>query len=200
MNFNLTITPDTIATLLAAIVALLVYWLHRKDEKKKAAIILLSEIRDAEHSIGEVQRTGLVSDYTSILSGNHWKEYQYLFATTLDPDEIDLISNFYKSCEVIEQQVSLIKNYLPMATEHKVRLTQEKLLELADHFPNKVDFDTEKDRILDKSFWPNEAWFDPNAPKLKLVNYINGVQVVISSNAGSKLKRIAKSAWWKLFI
>jgi hypothetical protein len=200
MDFNSTINFEAIATLLAAAIALVVYWLHRKDEKKKAAIILLSEIREAEQSIKEIQNTNTVSDFTTVLSENHWKGYQYLFATSLDSDEIELVSSFYKSCEVIEKQLSLIKGYLPLSMEQKARVSQEKLIELADRSANINDFNSEKNRILDKSFWPNQDWFEPHAPKTKLINYINNVQFVVSSTAGVKLKKIANAPWYKIFI
>lgn len=200
MTFDLTVSFEAIATVVAAIVALIVYWLHRKDEKKKAAIILLSEIRDAEQAIREIQNTSTVSDFTSVLSENHWKEYQYLFAISLDSDEIELISSFYKSCEVIEKQLDLIKGYLPLSMEQKVRVTQEKLIELSDRTTGIAEFNNEKDRILNKSFWPNQDWFEPNAPKTKLINYIGSVQFVISSSTGIRLKKIANAVWWRLFI
>ena len=200
MHFDLTISFEGIATLLAGTVALLVYSLHRKDEKKKAAIILLSEIREAEHSVGEIQRSGTVSDYTSVMSEDHWKEYQYLFATSLDADEIDLINSFYKSCKVIQDQLALIKSYLPLSMEEKVRATQKLLIELADRTKDKSEFDNEKSRILDKAFWVNTDWFEPSAPKTKLISYINGVQFIIQTNAGTKLKKIANAPYWKLFI
>jgi len=200
MDFNFTINFEAIATTLAATIALVVYWLHRKDEKKKAAIILLSEIRDAEQFIKEIQNTNTVSDFTSVLSENHWKGYQYLFATSLDSDEIELVSSFYKSCEVIEKQLSLIKGYLPLSMEQKVRISQEKLIELADRTTSVDEFNTEKARILDKSFWPNQDWFEPLAPKTKLINYINNVQFIISSSAGTKLKKIANAPWYRIFI
>ncbi|MHB8913449.1 MAG: hypothetical protein ACYC4I_00330 [Minisyncoccota bacterium] len=200
MHFDPKITTDSIATLIAALIALVVYWLHQKDEKRKAAIILLSEIKDAEESIREIQRSNTVSDYTSVLSENHWKEYQYLFATSLDGDEIELVSRFYRSCGVIEEQLRLIKGYLPLAKEQKVRLTQDKLIDLADRTKNKSDFDLEKKRVLDESFWPNEEWFAPHTPKTKLFGYTGSVQFVISSNAGTRLKKIVNAPWWKLFI
>ncbi len=200
MSIDFKISLDAVATLLAAFIALVVYWLHKKDEKKKAAIILLSEIKEAERSIKEIQRSGGVSDFTSVLSENHWNEYQYLFATTLDSDEIDLVSAFYRSCTTIEEQITLSKNYLPIAMEQKARLSQDKIIELADRATNKAEFLSEKKRILEEAYWPDEVHFEPYTPKKKLISYISTVEFVISSGAGEKLKSIAKASWWKIFI
>ncbi len=200
MNFDPTINFEAIATVLAAIVALVVYCLHRKDEKKKASIILLSEIRDAEQAIKDLQITNTVSDFTSVLNENHWKGYQYLFATSLDSDEVELVKNFYKSCEVIEKQLSLIKGYLPLTLQHKALISQEKLIELADRTSTVDEFNIEKTRILDRTFWPNQEIFTPYGPQTKLFSYINKVQFVISSSAGTKLKKIANAPWYRIFI
>ena len=200
MTFDMTITFGSIATLVAGLIALLAYWLHRKDEKQKAASVLLLEIRQSEQAINQIRQSKGVSDFTSVLSKNHWKEYAHLFAKTFDQDEMELVNNFYTSCEVIEEQIKLMRSHLPVAMEEKTRVTEQKLIELADRCEDKEKFENEKIRILEGLYFPNKTFFEAYAPKDKLLEYINGVEKVSTTSAAQKLKNIGNAPWFKIFV
>lgn len=182
-----------VITLITGAVALVIYYLHKKDEKQKAAKIVLMEIREAESSIKELKKNGVVTtDFSTILPFNSWVKYNHLFVYQLDRDELDLINNFYTSCSIAEKEIQRLNSYLPLAMEQKARDLQLKLVELADkHKNNKLDYEKQKRSILE-IVHGEDYWFLPNAPKQKLISYIQNISHVSTSTAGNKLKKVAK--------
>lgn len=200
MTFDFKITIDALVTFVTGLSALLVYFLHKKDEKQKAAIIILSEIRSAESMINQIKTGMNISDVTSVMNEGHWKEYQHYFATSLDRDDIELLSNFYSSCFVIEQQINFVQSSLNVAMVEKMRITQEKLADFAEEAESGIDFKKMRDKTLQDLYWPNSDFFLPSVPQQKTLAFAHQIQFVSIAAAGQKLKKIAYASRWKIFI
>lgn len=184
-----------IITLLAGSVAIVVYILHKRDEKMKAARIIIMEIRNAEQQITEIKNNEVISDFTSILPLNSWNKYNYLFVKELDRDDLDFINNFYRACSLAEEETQRLKSFLPITMTEKARVIQYKLLELSEKYKDDEDnenYSKHKEAIL-KRFHKEDYWFLPSLPKEKLVKYLQNIQYVSTSYCGEKFKKIAKS-------
>ena len=175
-----------------------VYLWQKRDEKRKAARIILMEIRNAEKVITEIKNTGVVSDFSAILPLNSWSKYNHLFVKDLDRDELDLMNVFYTSCFLAEKEVQRLHSYLPIAMEEKAKIVQHKLLELSEKYKDEEDnmrensnYSKDKKAILYNVFYKENEWFLPHTPKNKLIAYIRNIRYINTSSCGEKLKRIA---------
>ena len=177
------------ATIIAGLVAIVVYWLHKRDEKINAARIILSEIRNAEQQISKIKNDGIVSDFSSILPFNSWQKYAHLFVKIFDRDELDLVNNFYIASTLSEVEINRLKSFLPLAMEEKAKVLQQRLIDFAKEGSEKYE---ENKKALQDIAHKENYWFLPNAPKDKLLHYLSNIQFVTSTTAGKKLKDIAK--------
>jgi len=193
--FNFILTREAfpgIATLIAGSAALIVYWLHKRDRKVEAAKIILSEIRNAEQQINKIKKDGIITDFSSILHFNNWQKYNHLFVKDLDRDELDLINSFYAACILAEAEIERLKGFLPLAMVEKAQKIQAKLVDLADKHKNNSDqYKKDKESVL-AIIEKEEYWFEPHAPKNKLLHYLKNILFVTTTTAGAELKQIAK--------
>jgi hypothetical protein len=178
-----------VATIVAGLVAIVVYWMHKRDEKINAARIVLSEIRNAEQQISKIKNDGVVSDFSSILSFNSWQKYAHLFVKILDRDELDLVNNFYIASTLAEIEINRLKSFLPLAMEEKAKEIQKQLINFAKEGKDK--YETTKKDVLE-IIHKEDYWFLPNTPKDKLLHYLSNIQIITPTTAGQKLKKIAK--------
>jgi hypothetical protein len=176
------------------------WWIYRQTkagQKTDAAIILLSEIKNAESTVDNIKQNKVINDYTSILPSNSWYKYKHLFVKDFDTDEIKLLDFFFLNCSLSEEQIKIFKNYESLAKEEEVKIIQHKLLELADKHKDggkielNIGYQQHKNLILE--IFHNETyWFQPNASKNKVVEYISTIKPIINTSVGVKLKKIAK--------
>lgn len=78
----------TLATILAAFVAFLVYRRQKADTKRDAAKIILQEIRRAEDIISDYKQNGGYQFAKKIIATNSWGKNIHLFVGDLDIDEL----------------------------------------------------------------------------------------------------------------
>ncbi len=187
------------ATLVAGLVAWVIYLYNKRDKKIEAANIILNEIYVAEREIDNINKNKSISDYTFILPSNHWDEFQHLFVKNFDSDELRKTSDFFKACSLAEESVNLFKSYLPRAMDQKARYIQDKLLDLMEKNTDKKEYEKEKERILE-IFHEESYWFLPSAPKEKLFDYMQNINPVSMTSIGVKLKNMRDSRWYKISI
>lgn len=108
LNSNL---PSTLATILAAFVAFLVYRKQKADTKRDTAKIILQEIRRAEDIISDYKQSGGYQFAKKIIATNSWNKNLHLFVGDLDNDELDRISNLYSTGEYLDTLIKEISDY-----------------------------------------------------------------------------------------
>ncbi|MFA6348541.1 MAG: hypothetical protein WCX30_03900 [Candidatus Paceibacterota bacterium] len=109
LNSNI---PSTLATILAALVALLVYYFQKDDHKKNIAKLILQEIRYAEKQLKIARERGNVFLLTNkLLPTNNWYNNINLFVNDLEETDRDSISDFYSKTSFIDKTVSKISEF-----------------------------------------------------------------------------------------
>ena len=188
-----------LATLLSVAAILLVYWFNKRSEKIDAARVLVMEIRNAEKTITDIKNTQVVSEASFILPINSWQKLQHFFIKNLDFDELALLNDFYNLCLLAQNEIDRMKSFLPISNEEKIKLTQRKLIELAEkHNTNTKNFDKnsdylkEKNAILDDLFYVETSWFQPNISSARVMTYLQNIRFISTSSCGQKLKKFAK--------
>ena len=180
-------------TILSVGVAVFLFRLKTLHYKRDAARVLLMEIRSAEKTINEIKNSSSVLIDSSIMPVSSWHKFQHLFVSDLDTDELNSLNDFYNFCTLIQSQIILRQNQHSLMLEEKVKLTQAEILRLSVQYSSdESEFNKQKMLILDKTFFPNNTWFEPQAPTQRALRYVQNVNLISTSTCGSKLKRIAK--------
>jgi hypothetical protein len=193
MNF------DASATIVTAIVAVILFYRQKSDERTKAARVVLMEIRHAENKINQLKSIGAFANPSPLLIGNSWANYAHLFTKLLNRDEIDILYKFYQSSKLIDTQINTIINLQDKARETTTIAMQNKLVELADKYkddPNSFtnphsDYSRHKEQLT-KIIHDETYWFLPNLPKERLVALLSDIPAIATSAIGLKLKKVEK--------
>lgn len=200
INFLEKLNSTGVTTVLAGLVAWLIYKSQKSDKKINAARIILSEIRSAERKIEDVNTllTNALGDFPSVLPANSWNEYSYLFASDFDQDELQEISEFYSLCELIEDSVRKDNNFFWSTSEYRSQVVQEKLANIIESSlnkkTNKIDvkkLESLKRSLLD-TFTNDYYMYSPMKTRTQLTANLKRIRKITTTTAGGKLKRIAK--------
>ncbi len=189
MKFDLEINVESIVTLTVGIFAFVIYRFGKADERQKAAIIVLSEIRQAELAISELRKNKTIGDFTSVMPVNRWQENKHLFARYFDQDEFGGINNFYQSCMLIEEKVSFVKKSRNISLEEKFRILQQMRSEAYRNNP--PSFDVAEKYLID------DVFATPNKPIAEALKYADTINFIIGTTIGAKLKHIIDYSWYK---
>lgn len=124
MDWNVAAQVAQTVTPIVGCVALVVYFLQKRDKVREAATLVLSQI-DGIHkdvvSLGHSTSDNAIDLKTvyeslPIIGRNHWDEYKHLLVKYLDRGSYEAIDSFYRYAQVInDQQVFakfLMQNYL----------------------------------------------------------------------------------------
>lgn len=205
--------PLDIITLIAGLVALIIYYTQKKDAKKDAANILYIEITNAE-KIMKLAKENLEQNMASehALSANamhteSWSKYKYLFVRDFDRIEWDSISDFYSKTKLFDQAVNHNQS-LFQKNEDQVRGNLQRILfKLVENNPvdvSKIDSDEKEEKKWQnfvktsgdsynqfmKALFPL-YFYKPEKPIIDAKLYLNNINLQISENSvGLKLKKI----------
>ncbi len=181
---------NSFVTLIVGFVAWIVYYLAKVDEKRKAAIILVMDIRHAEQVLHSILEKGFVDTFAQkIISENNWGKYKHLFAVEFTQDDFEVFNRFFNSCtEIVDAQYRMM-DVLNASLVAKAESMQQKILSLYDESPN-VRQQKKDDFIL---FANQESFsFDPDDPKSRIFKNIQIMGKLSNTIAFEKLKEIAK--------
>jgi len=201
-NFLVIQNFSALVTLIVGSFAYIVYKLQKKDEKIKAARIVLSEIRNAERVVDDLRAnlsSHKVGELPSALPSNSWEEYSYIFARDFDQDELELINSFYSLCKQVQTFAEKDNNFFWVTTEERAKVVQQKLAETvlasADKTTgvvNQLVLDTFKRNFLDP--FSNEAYsYSPVKTVKGIEELVIRIPKITVTTCGTKLKMMAKS-------
>jgi len=181
-----------IVMIIAASTAFIVYYFNKRDNFRKAASIILLEIKEVENIISNVRTGQMFNISLPILKSNSWKEYKHFFVNKLDLDEFQQLNNFYIQAEIIENERIKVSNALTIAMEEKEKLLQKMIIELAKEYSsNKDEYNRKKNECLE-IIHKEDYYFEPSVPKDRINKAIIGMQLIIITSIGTKLKKYSK--------
>jgi len=97
-----------LVTLVVGGIAIYLYLVQKRNEKRDAAKIIIQEIRRAEDIISDYKKTGGYQFAKKIIATNSWAKNIHLFVGDLDNDELDKISDLYSTGEYLDRLVGEI--------------------------------------------------------------------------------------------
>ena len=188
-----------LATILTGGTAIFIYLRQRKDNKTKAARVLLLEIRAAEERIEQIRdqiTNHSTSDLPLVFPTKSWKTYSHLFVDDFDHDEWKLISSFYDYGEVIEDYARKNNDFFWVTTEERARVTTNVVAEFVKEAikQNSTTPDAyvqQRRDLFSLLMDRNNTPYVPQKTLTQIGTYLTKIRFITTSSCGIKLKKIA---------
>jgi len=186
---------QTITILVVGAFVFIIYLINKKEERNRAATILIMEIRGIEEALKklrEVQSNMNFYPSDPIIRENNWEKYKFLFIKNLDQDEYSLISEFYSTACRIEEERSILIRQIIMSFETKCRALHESFVDIAKQNPDmsKEEFLEITNKIAEK-VRENTPGYQSRTPRELMNLLLQNIKYITTSTAGSKIKKFA---------
>lgn len=189
---------QTLVIFIVGLFAFIVYKLEKRDEKRKAASVVLNEIRGIEREIENIKEVYDFFTSSPVISTNSWDMYKYLFSGYLDEDEFKLINDLYKTAYRIEEQRNLVRVQIHEGFIEKSRTLQRKAGDIAINESDVTKFD-EKIKLVHSLLARNTFGLEGNMPKDLINKLVRDCKSITTTTAGAKLKKVATPKLFSIF-
>lgn len=187
----------TIATIITAIVAYLIYKKSKSDELENAVRIIILEIKESERiikNLNEIKNSGNIypDDLLKVTPLKGWVKYSHLFIQKLNNDEYDQLNDYFKKCEVLEKYIEKNHNFFWITTEERAKQKEALGAKLAKEKSelSPEEFKIEVERLADLYF-SNTSAYTPAGIKTQLDRNLNSISMITITPVWNKLKKIA---------
>ncbi|KKR07912.1 MAG: hypothetical protein UT32_C0005G0011 [Parcubacteria group bacterium GW2011_GWC2_39_14] len=193
-------------TLVVGATAFVVYFLKKRDDRKNAASIIVSDLRRASKLIEELQKKkeiNIESENVPLIIVDSWNNYKHLFIKKLDVDEFNEIDGYFGSCKTFD--IFLSKNNVFVSLEQKSRVVMEvvgqyamKAAEGLDGTPVALqranEYFAKARNDFELIYGPDNTRFVGGDIRITLEKKLNELftKQILSSVAFAKLKKLAK--------
>jgi len=207
---------STFVTLIVGSFAYGVYRKGKRDEKRRAASVILLEIEEAEQHLTKVSVStpfpSIDADQVKLMPVSSWGTYKHLFINDFDRNETDKISDFYTRCEDYDQSATLKTSITFGQTQQELRTNMQRILaDYAKDYNDKLETAQSEDKKaeLEKVYIERRKRFVdiygntsethmytyvPVKPYNDAQNALQGLEPSLSlTSVGTKLKSISRS-------
>lgn len=189
-------------TLLVGSVAIWTYNKQKQDTKRKAAKLILQEIRYAEQIIrnARTQASGNYSLSDKLLPTSSWHENIHLFVKDLKESQIDLISRFYSQAQYLDVVIRSISD-----KKCKLEIPLINIREIQEQQVQQQSSASQPESQPQPENLPPQAHpFPLEIPTESLANRIlkdvtNKVELIYNTPAVEKLIKISEKKWYHIF-
>lgn len=188
-------------TLLVGSVAIWTYNKQKQDIKRKAAKLILQEIRYAEQIIrnARTQASGNYSLSDKLLPTNSWHENIDLFVKDLKESHIDLISRFFSQAQYLDVIIRSISDKkcqkeIPLFEIQPIPNQQVQQQPATSAFP----IQPQPQSIPQPQIYPLEIPTESLANRI-LKDVTNKIELIYNTPAVEKLIKISEKKWYQLF-
>ncbi|MEQ6357899.1 hypothetical protein ABNX05_25205 [Lysinibacillus sp. M3] len=190
---------QTIVILIVGLFAFVNYIWGKKDEQRKAANIIVMEIRDIEKQIERIKSADKYFNSNPVITTNSWDKYKYLFSKILDDDEYTLIGDVYKNATLIEEFRKHASDQITASIMEKAILIPKISSEISlKHSGDKNAYTEEFNRVFEcftQEVTLYESYMIRDHIRFLSNNYTNAT----TTSAGLKLKTIANKRLFFVF-
>lgn len=187
-----------LATLVTGVTAIGIYLFQKKDTKKQAARVLLTEIRIAEDRIDQIRdkiMNNSTNDMPLVFPSENWNKYNSLFISDFDQDELKSLNVFYAYGEIIEDFARRNNNYFWITTEERAKVTVQMI---AKHVNDSFEVTNPDENIIKRRDFISRGMdmynqiYAPTKTLDSIKDYLPKIPKITTSSCGIKLKKIAK--------
>lgn len=178
-----------LATPIVGTVALVVYWLNKRSDKRNAATIVLMDIRHAEQVVQSILEKGAVDTLVkNIISENNCSKYKHLFASDFSQDDFLAFNRFFESCVDISEARTRMLDIFNSGLRAKAEKLQQMILSIDNPGSNEAQ---EKRQELISNANKETYIFDPDDPKIRIYRSLQLMGRLSNTIAFEKLKAIS---------
>lgn len=199
---------QTAAALGAGAFIFIQYRMKKRDEVKRAANLIITEVQAAERKIKNIKlrlTEGALEADVSIITTNSWERYRYLLAKFLDRDEWDTLDDFYDRALLLDGTIKYNDQMFRNDVE-QIRINKQRAIaDFAIETVNSISIDSDREQVA-QIFSSKVAVYDTlymskqaemrYAPSKILDDakkYIDNMPDILNSHSITKLKQVAKS-------
>lgn len=170
-------------------VALIVYWLNKRTEKRNAATIVLMDIRHAEHVVQSILEKGTVDTFVKkIITENNWSKYKHLFASDFSQDDFLAFNRFFEACVDISESRTRMLEIFNSGIRAKAEKLQQMLLSIDK--PESNEGKQKREELISNAHKESYV-FEPDDPKLRIYRNLQLMGRLSNTIAFEKLKAIS---------
>lgn len=185
---ELSLWLNGVVTFVVGLVALMVYWLQRRAERRGAAIILIMDIRHAERVIGDVLQRNTFDRYMGNIQGaKNWDATKHIFVSSLSTDDLVAFNKFFLACSEISDARTDMRSIFMASLTSKCAVAQERLCSLD---PNDPDYVRKRNEIIGL-VETDSYFFNPADPIDRVVKNIQVMGRLTHTPGFRRLKKIA---------
>lgn len=187
-------------TIVVGTIALVVYWIQKRDSKREAANIILLEIRAAERKLVEIKKSlknEILPNDLRLMPTENWSKFSFLFIRDFDRDEWDSLVSFYNNCQLIDETIKYNNdsfwNDVEQIRSNKQRLLADFAYKAALDKNARKEFDDVTD-LIDGLYMSKQGKFGytPQKTLNDAKKHVDEIAPRISqSTIGLKLKKLA---------
>lgn len=181
---------NPIVTFLVGLVALAVYLLTKRNEKRNAAAIIVMDIRHAELVVMSILEKQVIDrSMKEILVDNNWAKYKHLFVSNFSNDDFAAFNRFFAACVDIADARRRMIEVFYTSLNAKATKSQELIFAIDDLSSDEGK--AKRDKIIEQINTESYV-FDPNEPKERILLSLQLIGRLSNTIAFEKLKNIAK--------
>ncbi len=171
---------------------------HYKSKRRRAALVILSEIKSAEEKIEQIAyglNNYLHGEYSAVLPFCSWRKSKKYFSDIMDSDEMALIDSFFASCKLIDGFIKSENKIFWKNASAKASIIQKKMADavIRSYHNGRIDrgvLANYKKIVLDTISFDDYVYMPEQAVKL-LDSHVVRARRISDTAVWQKLKKIA---------
>jgi len=193
LNSNFFVGLSTILTIGGAI---FLYIRQKIENRQQIATLLINDIRNAQSAVRLVRdslNAQIIPEIT-VLPENNWKKHSYLFSKDIDQDDVTVINKFFSDAERISYIVTQANNMFIIGISDRSAAIQQANINLVAASKNLTQAQRKLalfDSIINHQNISVSTYF-PSGFYTKLNQYLPDIPDLLNTEAGRKLKKIAR--------
>ncbi|PKD38009.1 hypothetical protein CWO84_22450 [Methylomonas sp. Kb3] len=175
-------------TFAVGLIALIVYGLKKRAEKRNAATIVVMDIRHAEQVVISILEKQVVDrTLKDILLENNWAKYKHLFASDFSHDDFAAFNRFFVACTEIADARRRMLEVFYSNLNSKASVIQQKILEIDNLMSPEGQA---KKQELIAAINAEDFVFEPNEPRTRILSSLQLMGRLSNTIAFEKLKKL----------
>jgi hypothetical protein len=201
MVANILSTLSVLATLATAWAAYYIYQKNRKDTRREAAAVLLSEIRSVVRALPAIkvdfQRNNNLVERRYLLENSSWEKYRYVMLSQLGFEQWDALKGFFEAVALYDNAVAINDGYFDANTQQIWINLHKYYLKVLERAGGVITDSTSQELVAFTDTYVTNMYkhvgYEPHKPVSMADSALDAIdENMLVSTVGEKLIQLAK--------